>query len=176
MRTPDLFVAYAPRGAGLRCAVVYLASERDIYGWFTGPRHDTSIASQYFLIEGFYRAAPVRYHAVPVEDLHSDWPLDEPRRHELAQLQEAFAREWLFYRDDPAAARELEAYAEAELAAGEVGLRFARLEKLHKSQPNWTFYSPRFERAVLRTLERHWPLELHLEEPETKRRAAGPRP
>lgn len=27
MRTPNIFIAYAPRGAGLRCALAYLASE-----------------------------------------------------------------------------------------------------------------------------------------------------
>lgn len=176
MRTPDVFLAYAPRGAGLRCALAYLGSRRDVYGWFTGPRHDASVASQYFLLEDFYRPTATRYEAVDLEALHSSWSLDEARRHELAALQEAFAHEWLFYRGDPRAVAQLEAYAEAELAAGEVNLRFARLDKLSKLQPNWTFYSSGFERSVLRQLSRHWPLEYHLDEPVEKRRAAGPRP
>ena len=60
MKTPSIFIAYAPRGAGLRCALAYLASERDVYGWYTGPRDDSSIAAQYFLIEDFYSNRPTR--------------------------------------------------------------------------------------------------------------------
>jgi hypothetical protein len=159
MQTSNIFLAYAPRGAGLRCAVAYLSSERDIYGWFTGPRHDTSVASCYFVIENLFTKGPARYEAVEPGELHSGWSLDEARRHELASMQEIFAREWLFYRDSPHAAAELEAYREAELAAGEVNLRFERLAKLDKGQPNWTYYSPGFERSVLRHLAARWPLE-----------------
>jgi hypothetical protein len=159
MQTPNIFLAYAPRGAGLRCALAYLSSGRDVYGWFTGPRHDTSVASSYFLLENLFTKDPARYEAVDTSDLHSGWSLDEARRHELARLQETFAREWLFYRDAPWASAELEAYHEAELAAGEVNLRFERLAKLDKGQPNWTYYSPGFERSVLRHLSARWPLE-----------------
>ncbi len=176
MQTPQIFLAYAPRGAGLRCALAYLTSTHDVYGWFTGPRHDASVASCYFLLEEFYLPAVTRYEAVEQSALHSHWSLDETRRHALAAMQEAFAREWLCYRDDPYVAAELEAYADAELASGELNLRFARLEKLSKLQPNWTFYSRGFERSVLRQLTKHWALEYHFDEPERKRRAAGPRP
>jgi len=159
MRTPHRFIAYAPRGAGLRCALAYLSAGRDVYGWFTGPRADGSIAAEFFLIEEFYTNRPTLTSAVETAALHSGWPLGEERRHELARMQEAFAHEWLFYRDDACAAAELASYAKAELAVGEVNLRFERLGKLSTLQPNWTFYSPQFERAVLRHLARRWPLE-----------------
>jgi hypothetical protein len=159
MKTPEIFIAYAPRGAGLRCALAYLATPRDVYGWFTGPDWSGALAAAFFLIEEFYTNRPARYEAVDAGELHGRWSLDEARRHEVAQMQEAFAHEWLIYRDDPRAARELEAYAEAELAAGEANLRFERLTKLSTLQPNWTYYSPRFERGVLRHLAKHWPLE-----------------
>jgi hypothetical protein len=159
MKTPNIFIAYAPRGAGLRCAVAYLATEHDVYGWFTGPCEDASVVAAFFLVEDFYTNRPARYEAVDTAGLHSRWSLDEARRHELARMQEAFAHEWLFYRDDPRAAAELEAYAEAELAAGGVNLRFERLGKLSTLQPNWTYYSPHFERSVLRLLAKRWPLE-----------------
>jgi hypothetical protein len=158
VQTPNLFLAYAPRGPGLRGAVAYLASERDVYGWFTGPRHDTSLASVFFLIEDFHTNRPTRYEAVDQADLHSAWTLDEARRHEIARMQEAFLREWLFYRDDPRGAVELQAYAQAELALGEVNVRFERLAKFSTLQPNWTYFSPRFERPVLRHLAKRWPL------------------
>lgn len=160
MKTPNLFVAYAPRGAGLRCALAYLGAARDVYGWFAGARADASgVASQFFLIEDFYTNRPTRYHAVDQADLHSPWALDEARRHELARMQDAFAREWLVYRGDPRGAAELAAYREAELAAGELNVRFERLSRFSTLQPNWTYYSPHFERGVLRHLARRWPLD-----------------
>src|SRR6187455_922431 len=116
MRTPAVFLAYSPRGAGLRCAIAYLAFGRDVCGWFTGPREDLAVASCFFLLEDLYTRLPARYEAVDHAELHSAWSLDEARRHELAQMQEAFAREWLFRRDGARAAAELEAYAAAELA------------------------------------------------------------
>jgi hypothetical protein len=167
MRTPNVFLAYAPRGPGLRCALAYLTSERDVYGWFTGPRHDASIASAFFLIEDFYTNRPTRYEAVHHADLHSAWSLDEARRHELARMQDAFAREWLFHRDDLGAAAQLQAYAEAELAVGEINARFERLAKFSTLQPNWSYYSPHFERPLLRHLAKRWPLEYRFDfEPE----------
>jgi hypothetical protein len=159
MRDPEVFLAYAPRGPGLRCALCYAAAERDVYGWFTGLRDDGSVASRYFLLEDFFRSTPTRYEAVDPDDLHSDWALDEPRRHDLARMQEAFAHEWLVYRDHPAAARELQAYGKAELGVGEVLVRFERLAKFSTQQPNWTFYSQHFERPVLRALGKRWPLD-----------------
>jgi hypothetical protein len=82
-------------------------------------------------------------------------------------MQEAFAHEWLFYRDEPRAAAELEAYAEAELAVGEVNVRFERLAKFSTLQPNWTWYSPRFERPVLRHLAKRWRLEYRFDQEES---------
>jgi len=163
LQTPNVFLAYAPRGSGLRCALAYLASERDAYGWFVGPRDDTSVASCFFLLEEFYTDRLTRYEAVDQSELHAAWSLDDGRRHELARMQEAFGREWLFYRDDPRAATELQAYAEAELAAGEVNVRFKRLAKFSTAQPNWTYYSQRFERPVLNYLAKRWPLEYCLD-------------
>jgi hypothetical protein len=172
VQTPHVFIAYAPRGAGLRCAVAYLAGARDAYGWFAGPRHDGSIAAAYFLLEDCFTNRETRYEAVEQTDLHRAWGLDEARRHELARLQEVFARAWLFYRDAPQAAAELQAYAEAELAAGELNVRFERLAKFSTQQPNWTYYSANFERPVLRSLIKHWPLEYRMDFEPAERRTA----
>jgi len=163
VRTPSVFLAYAPRGQGLRCAVAYLSSERAAYGWFVGPRDDSGVASCFFLLEEFYTNRLTRYEAVDHSELHGAWLLDDERRHELAQMQEAFGHEWLFYRDDPRGAAELQAYAEAELAVGEVNIRFARLAKFSRAQPTWTYYSQRFERRVLNYLAKRWPLEYRMD-------------
>lgn len=159
MKTPRIFIAYAPRGIGVRCALAYLSRERDVCGWFTGPRDDASLASVYFLLEDFYSKRETRYVATEAGDLYSGWTEDEALRHELARLQDAFSREWLFYRGDPIAAAEEEAYHQAELALGELNVRYERLSRFSKLQPNWTFYSPGFERGVLSCLMKHWPLE-----------------
>jgi hypothetical protein len=157
MHNPRTFLCYAPR-AGLRCAVAYLANERDAYGWFTGLA-DGQPASAYFVLENFYSPREPRYVSVAARDLHSKWTRDEARCHELAELQEAFSGEWLFSRDDPRAAVELERYAEAELAAGEVGVRFERLNHFSRGEANWTCYSHDCEHAVLKGLARRWPLD-----------------
>jgi hypothetical protein len=163
MRKPGVFLAYEPRTIGLRCALACLGSQRDVYGWFTGPCSDGSIASCYFVLEDFYHNAPTRYAVVNQADLHSHWALDEARRHQLARMQKVFAREWLLEREDPGAAKELQAYAEAGLAAGEVNVRFGRLAQFSTAQPDWIYCSPRFERSVLRQLDKRWPLEYRVD-------------
>lgn len=155
---PRILLVYAPRGVGLRGAVAYLASARDAYGWFTGPRNG-DLESAYFLLEDFYTPRETRYIAVNEGDLHTGWLDDEMRCHELARMQEAFRREWLVYRSDPDAKGQLDAYADAELAAGLVNIRFERLDRLSKLQPNWTYYSRHFGQGVLKCLAKHWPLD-----------------
>jgi len=38
-------------------------------------------------------------------------------------------------------------------------VRFERLGKFSRLQPNWTYYTPHFEHSVLRHLAKRWPLE-----------------
>jgi hypothetical protein len=158
MGQPRVFLAYAPRGVGLRCALAYLSSPRDVYGWFTGPVYGGR-ASLYFVIEDLYSKGAPRYAAAQTLDLHSGWILDEARSHELAALQEAFVGEWLFHRDDPDATGDLGALAHAQLATDELNVRYEKLGRFSKLQPNWTYYSKDFERPVLNFLAKRWPLE-----------------
>jgi hypothetical protein len=131
MHPPNIFIAYEP-GAGLHCALAYLKSGDDAYGWFTGLRRGGGVACCYFILERFYANAPDCYESVGEADLHSDWLLDEARRHELALMQARFAEEWL---------NELE-----------------RLDWSSREGRIWTLYSPGFERPVLKHLARHWTL------------------
>ena len=158
MSQPRVFLAYAPRGAGLRCALAYLACERDVYGWFTGPGQ-AGRTSRYFVLEDFYSKAGGRYVAAPTRDLHAGWIRDEKRCQELAALQEAFVAEWLFDRDDPDTTSEIGAFGHAQLAASDMNVRYEKLGKFSKLQPNWTYYSKDFERPVLNFLAKRWPLE-----------------
>jgi hypothetical protein len=162
MQTARIFLCYAPR-AGLRCALAYLARGHDVCGWFIGPG-EGRWESAYFLLEDFHTPRETRYLAVAESELHSRWTRDEAMCHELARMQEMFAREWLFYRDDPEAARDRAAYEGGELALGEVNIRYERLNRLSKLQANWTFYSHDFEHAVLKFLSEHWPLDYRVGE------------
>ena len=174
MRTPQVFLAYAPRGVGLCSAVVCLKDGKNVYGWFTGP-HNGELASAYFLLEQFYARSGTRFLATEDSDPYGGWtleytagthprpigpePVDDALSHELVHLQDAFVHEWLFHRNDPGADVELAQYAQAELAVGEVNIRFARLSRLSKLHPNWTYYSRDFERSVASYLMHRWPLE-----------------
>lgn len=158
MRNPRVFLDYAPR-AGLRCALAYIAGDRDVYGWFIGPGDDAALESAYFVLEDFYTPLETRYIEVADADLHTRWTRDEAMCHELAQLQEAFTHEWLCHGGDSRAAAERDRYARAELAAGEVNVRFQQLNRFSKLQADWTHYSHDFEHGVLECLGRHWPLD-----------------
>ena len=135
MRNPRIFICYAPR-AGLRSRLPI--SLRSATSTASSWARQRGMQSAYFLVEDFYTPHQARYLAVAEPDLHSRWTRDEAMCHELAQLQDAFAREWLCSRADPGAAGELEAYARAELAAGDVMVRYERLNAFSKLQPNWT--------------------------------------
>ena len=49
MMQHECFLAYAPRGAGLLCAVTYVSGEPDIVGWFVGAKGG-SYPSAYFRV------------------------------------------------------------------------------------------------------------------------------
>ena len=159
LHNPNLFLAYAPRGVGLCCALAYLSNDRDVYGWYTGPDGAAGMPSLYFILEDFRGGRGPRYVAAQALDLHTGWTTDERRCHQLAELQDAFAGEWLFSRDDPRMRGDLEAYAKDELALGPLNVRHAKLAKFATLQPTWTYYSPDFQRPVLNYLSKRWPLE-----------------
>jgi len=158
MHTPRVFVCYTPR-AGLRCALAYLAGPRDAYGWFIGRDEDGAIRSAYFVLEDYYTTGEARYTEIADGDLHTRWTRDEARCHELASLEEAFRREWLVVASDADATAQLDRYARDEIAAGEVGIRIERLNRLRKDGVDWTYYSPDCEHGVLKQLGARWPLD-----------------
>lgn len=160
---PRHFIAYAPRGAGLICAVLYVPLGQDVCGWYVGGREGV-LESAYFRLEAFYTPLDTQLVAVPDAALHAGKLGDPQLCQDLARMQEAFRREWLWDAGDPDAAAETAAYREAELALGEVNVRFARLAKFSKTQPTWTCYAQGFERSVLRVLAKRWPLDFRRED------------
>jgi len=154
---PRVFLAYTPRGLGLRCAIACLSSGRDVYGWFTGPVRGGR-ASVYFTVDDFYSKG-ARYVAAPTLDPRAGWTVDAARCRELAALHDAFVTEWLFHRDDADATGELGALCHAQLATDELNVRYEKLGKFSKQHSTWTYSSPGFERPVLDYLAKRWPLE-----------------
>lgn len=156
--TPQVFVAYAPQGPGLRCAMFYFAAGDDLWGWFTGVQGSVLVAD-YFRVAGFHALREPRFCAVDIAGLNGRWTEDRAICAELARLQEQFVRDWLFYRSARDAPSQLAAYERATLPVGEVNLRFERLGKLTRTLPDWTYCSAAFEPAVLNWLGSRWPLD-----------------
>ncbi len=171
--TPQCFLAYAPRGAGLLCALVYYVAGKDVYGWWTGSR-DYESPTAYFKLENFYSLENTVFNATEGSDIYGGWryqysksepKLDDPIMveddiaHNLDQLQEAFAREWLWFSGDPESSSEQKAFASAELAVQNANIQYRRLNKLEKDQAIWTFRSHDFDAAVLDYISPRWPLD-----------------
>ena len=135
MIEPHVHIAFAPRGAGLLCGLFYFTQDDHVFGWFTGARAHEFPAS-FFMLEHYYATQETVTYRSMQNDVYGDWlvathtaesridrpiPVPGPQCHELERLQDAFAREWLFYADDPAHASEAAALRERELSvlAGE---------------------------------------------------------
>jgi hypothetical protein len=171
--TPQCLLAYAPRGPGLLCALVCYNSGADVYGWWIGCRgHET--LSAYFKLEAFYSKDDTLFTATEGSDIYGGWrlvyskskqklidPIDVENEvaHKLDELQDAFVREWLWFREEEGALAEEAEYQRAELAVRHANIRFRRLNKLNKDQVVWTFRSHDFDPKVQEYLQARWPLD-----------------
>ena len=70
--TPQQFVAYAPYGVGLMCALVYFERGPDVYGWWIGAR-DAEWLSAYFKLDEFFTTRQTRFLATEGMDLYGGW-------------------------------------------------------------------------------------------------------
>jgi hypothetical protein len=169
----EVFLAFAPRGAGLLCALACKEHGQHLAGWFTG-MVGYEVRSAYFFLEGFYTRQSTDFWATAGGDLYGGWCfnyeagpqfLDPPVRvpdelcHELEQLQDACAAEWLWYADVKSSEQERRAYAGMELACQAVNVRAVKLNKFDRAAAVWTYASPHFDRNVLEYMARHWPLD-----------------
>jgi hypothetical protein len=169
----ECFFAYAPRGGGLLCALACDAQDNDVAGWFIGLK-DYAYQAAYFKIESFFSVRDKQFFATLGSDLYGGWrfdygrstpELDEPLAvdqslcHRLEQVEDAFAAEWLVFRDDPRFAAEEAAYAAGDLPAGDVVVHHARLAKFERDKPVWTYYSRGFNDEVLKYMAPRWALD-----------------
>ena len=79
MSTPQVHLAYAPRGVGLAYAVVYLKKDPDICGWWIGAI-GADVASAYFRLENFYTRAATALHPTDGSDLYGGSRPESPSR------------------------------------------------------------------------------------------------
>ena len=173
MMQPECFLAFAPRGGGLLCAVTYVAEGDDVCGWFIGLR-DYAYPSAYFRIERFFSADEKRFYATAGADVYGGWrfdyaksapvlapaiPVDDALCHRLDRLQDVFAAEWLRFGDDRRFEAEKAAYAADDLPAGEVLVQHDKLARFDRDKPVWTFYSHGFNDEVLNYMGPRWPLD-----------------
>ncbi len=69
MQTPHVFVAQA-KARGLECAVAYLESQRDAYGWFAAMQE--MFAREWLTVgEGSVRVQPDRLHRLRARSFYS---------------------------------------------------------------------------------------------------------
>ncbi|HEU0201639.1 MAG TPA: hypothetical protein VFR86_14545 [Burkholderiaceae bacterium] len=177
MLEPHIHVAFAPRGAGLLCAAFWVVEDPHCYGWFTGAKAYEQPAS-FFVLEDYYSSRETVCYRSVNDDVHGDWlmvstrgevpierpgPVPEALCHALEQMQDAFVREWLFYRDDAAHAQEVEALRARELPVMGVNLRPKKLNKLQTGAPVWTYISPGADLNVIGFVARRWPLDYTLD-------------
>jgi hypothetical protein len=170
---PEAYIAYAPRGPGLECAVTYFVQGDDVYGWWIGFK-DYAYPSAFFKLERFFADADTIFYSTDGSDVYGGWcyqysrdhpelgkpvPIDDEVCHKLDQLQDAFANEWLWLKGDPDSAEESAAYARDELAVEDVNLKHRRLGKLKKDAPVWTYESHGLNLDILEYLSTRWPLD-----------------
>lgn len=175
MLEPHVHLAYAPRGAGVLCAALWVVQGPHCYGWFTGAQAYEHPA-HFFVLENYYSTRETACYRSADDDVHGKWvqvtahnksavdldtpgPLPEPLCHEMEQLQDAFVREWLFYRHAPDAEPDAAALRARELPVMALNIRPKKLNKLQTGAPVWTFTSPGADRNVIAFLARYWMLD-----------------
>ena len=176
MIEPHVYLAYAPRGPGIMCALMYFESGRNVYGWYVGAIGAT-FPAQFFVLDDYYSAHKICLYLSVEDDVYGPWirreaaidvpigapaPVPEELTHDLERLQDAFIHEWLFYPDDAHAAQQANAYAKRELAVQPVNIRPERLNKLDTDASVWTYASKGCNVDVVRTLSKRWPLDYRL--------------
>ncbi|MDA8383141.1 MAG: hypothetical protein M0037_08805 [Betaproteobacteria bacterium] len=173
MSNPQSHLAYAPHGAGLLCALVYIERQKDIWGWWIGSA-DGTFPSAFFKLENFFSSTGTAFLATQGSDVYGGWrydyaarahelgtgiPIDEGMCHSLERMQDVFFSEWLFLAADPSRAPDLHAYAAAALAVQDVNIRFEGFNRMDHHDPVWTFSSKEMDGAVLEFMMPRWPLQ-----------------
>jgi hypothetical protein len=90
-----------------------------------------------------------------------DKPLQIPEDicHRLNQLQDIFAAEWLFFRDDKNVSEQQIAYQKMDLPVAQANIKSKKLNKLDKKGRLWIFRSHDLDGDIVDYITRLWPLD-----------------
>jgi len=173
MIEPHVHLAYAPRGAGVLCALFWFAQKDHVYGWFTGAKAHERPAG-FFMLEDYYsKREAVCYRSVQ-DDPYGEWlvattrgeseidrPVPVPMElcHDLERLQSAFVSEWLLFEDAPGYEEQAAALRARELPVLAMNIRPCKLGKLSAANPILTYSSPGADIRAVRFLSKRWPLD-----------------
>lgn len=172
MIEPHVHVAWAPYGAGVLCAAFWFAQGRHVYGWFTGACGATYPAS-FFALEDYYASEETVFYRSAQDDVHGPWiivtdegevavaqaPVPGELCVELERAQDAFVREWLFYRDDASHADDAAELRGRGVPLREVNVRPRKLAKLQPGADAETYTSAGADLNVIVYLSARWPLD-----------------
>lgn len=176
MTEPFNFLAYEPDGQGLMCAVMVIVEGENVYGWYTGPARG-KLGAAFFALDRYYSTHETAFYHSVQDDVRDDWvlayppmeidaghhaPVPDDLSHELERAQDAFVAEWLFYRDDAAAAADVEWYRMRNLPLAHAGIRCEKLNKLKADGIAWTYASPGLDLNIIDFLRKRWPLDYAL--------------
>ena len=173
MAEPHVHFAYAPRGAGLLCALFWFVSDDHVYGWFTGAKAHEHPAV-FFMLEHYYSARQTVCYRSLEDDLYGDWlaastegearidppvPVPMDLCHELERMQDAFVGEWLLFEGAPGYEQQAAALRARELPVLAMNIRPCKLDKLVSGRPVWTYSSPGADAHIVGFLSKRWPLD-----------------
>ncbi|CAJ0779889.1 hypothetical protein LMG7141_00944 [Ralstonia condita] len=176
MTEPFAYLAFEPKGPGLMCALMVIVEGDDVYGWYTGPAKG-SFPAAFFMLERYYSTHETAFYHSVQDDVYAGWrlayppveidagrqpPVQPPMCHALEQRQDAFLAAWLFYRDDPGNADEVQWYATQHLPLGHTGIRHEQLNRFAPGDVIWSYASPGLDLNIVEFLRRRWPLDFAL--------------
>jgi hypothetical protein len=164
---PKVHIVFSPGSPSSVSTMFYVEAGADIFGW-----HAESIgnpfSATYFMIEDYYANSPTLLHRSLQDDLYGRWitdfppaenpircPLPEPVQHQLEQLQFGFVEDWLFFKIDPQAATEIEAYNKLQLPVQSLNIKSKKLKRLQKSGASLTHTTTGADLYIVDYLENH---------------------
>lgn len=165
------YLACAPRDAGVAAALFYAARAANVRGW-VACEHDRRCAAAYFALEGYYSARDAVFCRSVDDDVRGPWieqavpvtapvrcPVAEADCGELARLQAAFVREWLFFPDDPRDRAEVDAYRKLGLPVRALNVRAAQFHRFDQRRPVWVHASPGIDFNLVLYLKKWLPFD-----------------
>lgn len=165
---PKIHIRYVPDEPSSVSALFYVEYGNDVCGWYTHAER-ASFSAAFFMLENFYVDRSIAMYRSIEDDVYGPWtndfppieseirsPLPEPARHEMERIQSNFVDEWLFFENDPAASRELHAYASHRLMVHAVNIKSRKLNRLEKTKSSWEHRTPAIDLNVMDFVQKHW--------------------